>query len=382
MSARESNPIDPVQLQLDEQSIVFYCRPGYEKDAADEIAALCALKNWFGYPNFKVNDGFLIFHFFEKQHAQHFANQVSVDCLIFSRQAFLRLVDVSNLPKTDRVGTVLDAIALFVGEAQLMSKEHLFGSVTVDFPDTESGKNVAKFAKKFTVPLRQAMRKSGYMSAKENLALTMLHVFMTDFAGCFIGRSLKQQRCKYHNGIHRLKFPAEAPSRSTLKLEEALEDLVPPAQRSDFLREGARAVDLGACPGGWTFQLVKHLVHVEAVDNGEMADSLMRTGLVTYAAADGFKYKPEFGVVDLVVCDMIERPDRVAELMLKWLTKPFARAAIFNLKLPMKMRYETVQGILENLQSQLNQNAASRFKVRCKHLYHDRDEVTVTIVPA
>lgn len=43
------------------------------------------------------------------------------------------------------------------------------------------------------------------------------------------------------------------------------------------------AVDLGACPGGWTYQLVKRNMWVSSVDNGPMAQSLMDTGQVTAA---------------------------------------------------------------------------------------------------
>ena len=150
-------------------------------------------------------------------------------------------------------------------------------------------------------------------------------------------------------------------------------------QQSKVLRSGGRAVDLGACPGGWTYQLVKRGMYVEAIDNGLIADSLMSTGLVEHHAADGFTYRPQFGRVDLLVCDMIEQPDRVAKLMGDWLVKHWATHAIFNLKLPMKRRYETVVEAMTSLNSRLDA-LDDAFAVKVRHLYHDRDEVTVTIV--
>lgn len=379
----ENDEFDTFKIKTDADALVFYCRSGYEKDASDEVAALTALQEWFGYPKVMVNQGYFSFHFYDQAHALEFANSTSIDELVFSRQYFIRFAVLKNLPKADRVGAVLEALdnihnTNHKGAVNLTQ----LGCLSVDYPDTESGKQVAKFAKKFTVPLRQALRTKGCMSAKENLRKVMLHVFLTDFTQCFIGVSFPYKRSAYHNGIHRLKFPQDAPSRSTLKLEEALVDLVPAKQRDTFLRHGARAVDLGACPGGWTYQLVKHEVYVEAVDNGAMAESLMRTGLVHYAAADGFKYQPEHGTVDLLVCDMIERPDRVAELMTHWLLKNHARAAIFNLKLPMKLRFETVQSLLGEMQRKLQKSSQTTFVIRCKHLYHDRDEVTVSVLPA
>ena len=118
---------------------------------------------------------------------------------------------------------------------------------------------------------------------------------------------------------------------------------------------------------------------VEAVDNGLIAESLMRTGLVGHFAADGFTYRPQYGRVDLLVCDMIEQPDRVAKLMGDWLVKNLAEHAIFNLKLPMKRRYETVTDALTLLRQRLN-DAKIAFNLRARHLYHDRDEITVAVV--
>ena len=78
-------------------------------------------------------------------------------------------------------------------------------------------------------------------------------------------------------GIPRLKFPSDAPSRSTLKLEEAFHVLF---RRTSGTSAGERHVcrRSGACPGGWTYQLVKRNMWVSSVDNGPMAQSLMDTG--------------------------------------------------------------------------------------------------------
>lgn len=51
-------------------------------------------------------------------------------------------------------------------------------------------------------------------------------------------------------------------------------------------------MDLGACHGGWTYQLVKRNMWVYSVDNGPMAQSLMDTGQVTWLREDGFKFRP------------------------------------------------------------------------------------------
>ncbi|WP_100641771.1 23S rRNA (cytidine(2498)-2'-O)-methyltransferase RlmM [Alteromonas facilis] len=358
-------------------SLLAYCRAGYENDLAAELTQMTAQLGVYGYPQAKAGDGYVQFILHDDS-AHRFVKQCAVSDIIFARQLFVSFCTIEPFPSEHRVEAVLDGIA----EADLEGlstdlSKFMFGQAVVEYPDTESGKQVARFAKKFAVPLRQALRKRGLLSKTARNDMPCLHVFIDDFARCFLGYSLPQQHSPYHNGIHRLKFPNEAPSRSTLKLEEAILDLVTLEQQQMLFREGARAVDLGACPGGWTYQLVKRGMHVEAVDNGAMAESLMKTGQVSYFAADGFKYKPQYGSAQLLVCDMIERPDRVAQLMQSWLIKGYAQAAIFNLKLPMKKRFDTVSGLLSELKTALK----GRFIIRCKQLYHNRDEVTLSVMP-
>ena len=125
--------------------------------------------------------------------------------------------------------------------------------------------------------------------------------------------------------------------------------------------------------------MVKRGISVEAIDNGEIAESLMNTGLVKHFSLDGFVYEPIEGHVDWLICDMIEKPDRVAKLMLNWLTKRKATSTIFNLKLPMQKRFATVNEQLLMLEAELKGHGVEA-SISAKHLYHDRDEITVAIV--
>lgn len=109
-----------------------------------------------------------------------------------------------------------------------------------------------------------------------------------------------------------------------------------------------------------------------------MAESLMETGQVKYHAADGFKFEPPRKNITWLVCDMIEKPYRVAPLIGKWLVARWAVETIFNLKLPMSRRYEQVTEDIGNLKKQLIENGV-KFDIQVKHLFHDRDEVTVHI---
>lgn len=179
-------------------------------------------------------------------------------------------------------------------------------------------------------------------------------------------------------GIPRLRFPNDAPSRSTLKLEEAFHIFIPYEEWDERLKSGLNAVDLGASPGGWTYQLVKRSMIVYAIDNGTMNSKLMETGQVKHYREDGFKFEPKKHNIYWLVCDMVEKPSKVTELITKWLISGWCREAIFNLKLPMKKRYEEVKQNLQLLNEKLN-NKHINVQIQAKQLYHDREEVTVHV---
>lgn len=352
--------------------IIAYCRPGYESDTASELSAFCTAKGVYGYPELDRNAGYVTYK------VTHLDDQRSVDALfdvaqtIFPRQIIGVIGQCQQLDRQDRISPIVEI-------CRDNSAIHGYGDVIVEYPDTEDGKSLAKFCRKFVVPLRQALRSEHVLSNKPDMKLPRLHVFFTSFESCVVGFTTGHASQIEPMGICRLKFPPDAPSRSTLKLEEAIKTMLSDAQREMIFRSGARAVDLGACPGGWTYQLVSRGMHVDAIDNGLIADNLMQTGLVEHHQVDGFVFKPKRHQVELLVCDMIERPDKVAALMTEWLLGGWARHAIFNLKLPMKKRFEMVETCLRTIQESLDKHV-DNFTLTARHLYHDRDEVTVVIV--
>ena len=285
---------------------------------------------------------------------------------MFARQAFRQIAALDELPAGDRIDPILRALAADPGPVQAILMEH---------PDTDAGKELANFLKRFTPALTSALAKRGLPVFKK--APRRLHLLFTDSAHVRIGFSSGDEGSAAVNGILRLKFPREAPSRSVLKLEEALQVLLSPAEREAVLRPGMKAVDLGATPGGWTWLMAQYSIRVVAVDNGPMQPALMDSGLVEHRREDGFRYRPR-RPVDWLLCDMVEQPQRIAALMADWLTRGDCRRAVFNLKLPMKRRHENLQGCLNSLRQTLD-SAGLDHTLRCKQLYHDREEVTVCI---
>jgi 23S rRNA (cytidine2498-2'-O)-methyltransferase len=134
------------------------------------------------------------------------------------------------------------------------------------------------------------------------------------------------------------------------------------------------AVDLGAAPGGWTWQLVRKHIRTIAIDNGSLHPDLLESGLVEHLRVDGFRYRPRHPV-DWLVCDMVEQPIRIAELVTDWIQAGWCRQALFNLKLPMKKRHEEVMRCRAVMTERLLREGVS-FSLGFKQLYHDREEIT------
>ena len=141
-----------------------------------------------------------------------------------------------------------------------------------------------------------------------------------------------------------------------------------------LLRPGLRAVDLGAAPGGWTWQLAHRGLRVTAIDNGPMKGSVVDDPLVTHLREEGLTWRPR-RPVDWLVCDIVLQPIRIADLVARWISDGDARRAIFNLKLPMKKRYDEVQRCTQRMREIANHRGVN-VDLRIRQLYHDREEVT------
>lgn len=350
--------------------LLLYCRSGFEKECAGEIQDKAGQQEVFGFCKLTKDSAFVIFEAYDSEALATFYRDYDFTNLIFARQWFLLVEDLLQLNPADRITTVV--------ESALAAELSAFGEIRVEYPETNDGKTLSTLARKLTVPLRQSLRKAGVLLQKENSRAAVLHLFMLSGSSAYLGISYPENNSPLENGIMRLKFPADAPSRSTLKLEEAFLQFIPKDEWDSRLTSGMRAVDLGACPGGWTYQLVKRSMMVTAIDNGMMAQSLMDTGQVKHFQVDGFKFSPDKKNVYWLVCDMIEKPQRVGQLVCDWLINEWCQESIFNLKLPMKKRYETVVEVLDMMQQKLDE-AGLDVEFQAKHLYHDREEVTVHV---
>ncbi|WP_137938433.1 23S rRNA (cytidine(2498)-2'-O)-methyltransferase RlmM [Chitinivorax sp. B] len=345
-------------------SLLVYCRPGFEPEAAAELIELTSMQGLTGQVKAVANEGFVQWLPADRNAFQRHASRLRFDELMFARQLLLA-GDWIETGEQDRVTPVLNALAGHAGP---------FAELWLESPDTNDGKALSSFFKRFQPKLEDALRQRGKLPETAGANRPRLHLFWVDKQHCIPSISLAGNRSEWPMGIPRLKMPHDAPSRSTLKLAEALTVLMSDTELRERMRAGQRAVDLGAAPGGWTWQLVNRGLRVTAIDNGPLKGSLVDDPLVQHLRVDGFKFRPK-KPVDWLVCDMVEKPSRIAQLIAGWLADGDARQAIFNLKLPMKKRFDEIHkciGLIDNIM----QRAGMPYLLRIRQLYHDREEVT------
>ena len=337
--------------------IVALCRAGFEKEVAAELNDLARDREIFGYVRASNGSGFAEYVCSSSEDTEKLMRGVLFSDLVFIRHWFMSSGAIAGLAAGERVEPLLDSLKVLPGVSDF----------TPHTLDTNEGKSLGTLAKSIRGHL---LNKHGRVL--ETHADWCGDLLFIDGSTAFVGCHLAKNSSSWPSGIPRLKQPRGAPSRATLKLEEAWHHFVPKTEWEKRLTPGMSATDLGAAPGGWTWQLVNKSMFVDAVDNGGMDSQLMESGQVRHHRIDAFQYKPA-KPSDWLVCDIADKPARVAALISRWAVNRWFKEAIFNLKLPMKQRYEAVRQCREIIAGSLGE---TDYSLRFKHLYHDREEVT------
>ncbi len=191
-----------------------------------------------------------------------------------------------------------------------------------------------------------------------------LFVWFTDFGSAYASRSA------FMNGPSRMADDDAAPSRSYLKVEEAygIIGLEP--------GPGESVCDLGAAPGGWSYSAAKRGARVVAVDNGPLKGGALGHPLIDHRRADAFGFSPgRDSVYDWLFCDMLEDPHKVLQSIVRpWLGRGWCRRFVVSLKFG---RVDPI-ALLGGLRAPDSPFSANASGVRIVHLYHDREEFTIT----
>jgi 23S rRNA (cytidine2498-2'-O)-methyltransferase len=133
-----------------------------------------------------------------------------------------------------------------------------------------------------------------------------------------------------------------APSRAFAKLVESEQRL------GIRIEKGDTVVDLGACPGSWSYVAVHRGAKVISVDRSPLRDDLMEHPRVTFIQGDAFKYTPP-QPVDWLICDVIATPDRSMALLLDWMKAKRCQRFIVSLKFKGSEEYAKIDQLKAEL---------------------------------
>jgi 23S rRNA (cytidine2498-2'-O)-methyltransferase len=190
-----------------------------------------------------------------------------------------------------------------------------------------------------------------------------LFVFFPDF-----GRVLAAREA-WRGGQRRMADDDAAPSRSYLKVEEAYIVLGREPQ------PGETVCDLGAAPGGWSYSAAKRGAKVVAIDNGPLKGGAFGHPLITHRMEDAFRFQPAAGEgFDWLFCDLVEEPHHVMQnIVAPWLANGWCRHFVVNLK----FGHVDALALLREVRAPGSPFVAHAANLRIRHLYHDREELTL-----
>ena len=119
----------------------------------------------------------------------------------------------------------------------------------------------------------------------------------------------------------------DPPSRAYLKLWEAF-TLLPKRPGP-----GDLCLDLGSAPGGWTWVLASLGAQVFSIDKAPLAPQVDHMPGVTHCIGSGFALDPRHaGAVDWLFSDMICYPDKLYEVICRWIELGKCRNFVCTLK--------------------------------------------------
>jgi 23S rRNA (cytidine2498-2'-O)-methyltransferase len=128
------------------------------------------------------------------------------------------------------------------------------------------------------------------------------------------------------------------PSRAYLKLWEALVRL------RRWPQPGERCLDLGACPGGWTWVLARLGASVVAVDKAPLDPKVVAMPGVEWRGESAFGLDPAtVGPVDWLFSDVICYPARLLRLVERWRASGLVQNFVCTIKFQGETDHETAR---------------------------------------
>lgn len=152
------------------------------------------------------------------------------------------------------------------------------------------------------------------------------------------------------------------PSRAYLKLWELF------TLTREQPAPGARCLDLGASPGGWTWVLQRLGAHVIAIDKAPLDARVARLPRVEVRRADALAVRPaDVGPVDWLFCDVLTTPERLLATLQRWIESDLCRRFVCTVKFRGDADAAQVRAL------------AALPGASLRHLYNNRNELTLVI---
>ena len=150
------------------------------------------------------------------------------------------------------------------------------------------------------------------------------------------------------------------PSRAYLKLWEFFTVYAPEEIK------GGTAIDVGSCPGGWTWVLrTINFDHTISVDKAPIEKRIMDLGQITFKQESAFGLDPkDFDEIDWFCSDIICYPERLLNLVKRFLESGKVKNFVCTIKYQAETDWENTLKFLEIPGSKI------------VHLHHNKHEVT------
>lgn len=285
--------------------------------------------------------------------------------IAFSTTALINATIIADNSVSKQVNEIIEVIYPQINggskiNCHVYTLTEKYGILETGRADIIKGKIVTSLKKKSIFCLKKGFDRE----------LSFLQVLILPNKSIALSYISKEELKSYHSlvspfvgGFNNVGDDKKAPSRAFKKIVEAQEIL------GKRISEGETLVDLGACPGGWSYIARQNGAKVIALDRSPLVDELMQDDMVTFLKEDAFKYNVE-EQVDWVVSDIICAPERILELISYWVLGENCKNFIFTIKFQGNKDY----GILKRFK---NIARETKYKVILKQLNANKNEVTV-----
>ena len=125
------------------------------------------------------------------------------------------------------------------------------------------------------------------------------------------------------------------------------------------------AIDLGSCPGGWSWALSEQVQKVYSIDKAALSPQIARIASIVYQSKDAFKLNPaDYSDCTWLFSDIICTPERLLSLVQQWMSDSKVKNFVCTIKFKGSCDFDILNQFKEIENSKII------------HLYQNKNEVT------